>query len=331
MAAGTDVSNIQIIVYNADGTVRSVNTLGSVVGTLDGKDVYVIDTATSGTFNGLNKRGGVAIDDNGTLDSFISFDDGAPITATEGIANGTTSTQIGQAGGGSSLETDDDGATYFTQPNPNGGVIPCFTPGTYIATPLGERPVEDLIAGDLIITRDHGLQAIRWVGHKVITGARLFASPELQPIEIKEDAFGQGQPSRDMMVSPQHRMVINNDLAARHYGNQELLVPAKAMTPNSRIATATVKKTTYIHMLLDHHEIIFANGVATESFHPNKAVMNGLEQTVQDEIYQIFPDLRTGISAGYGPTALPALSVTEGQLLAEVIWDNALSNYNIAS
>jgi hypothetical protein len=331
VAAGTDVSGIRIVVYNADGTVRSVNTLGSVVSTLDGKDVYVIDTATSGTFNGLNKRGGVAIDDNGTLDSFISFDDGAPITATEGIANGTTSTQIGQAGGGRSLETDDDGATYFTQNNPNSGIIPCFTPGTYITTPLGERPVEDLIAGDLVITRDHGLQAIRWIGHKVISGARLFASPELRPIEIKKDAFGPAQPSRAMLVSPQHRMVINSDLAARYYGSQELLVPAKALTPNAYISKTDVKRTTYIHMLFDHHEIIFANGVATESFHPNKAVMNGLEQIVQDEICNIFPDLRTGISAGYGPTALPALSVTEGLLLAEAIWDNALSNYNIAS
>jgi hypothetical protein len=331
VTAGTDVSGIRIVVYNADGTVRSVNTLGSVVSTLDGKDVYIIDTATSGTFNGLNKRGGVAIDDNGTLDSFISFDDGAPITATEGIANGTTSTQIGQAGGGRSLETNDDGASYFVQNNPNSGIIPCFTPGTYIATPLGERPVEDLIAGDLVITRDHGLQAIRWIGHKNISGARLFARPELRPIEIKKDAFGRGYPSRDMMVSPQHRIVIDHDLAARHYGNQELLVPAKALTPNTRITKTSVRKTTYIHMLFDQHEIIFANGVATESFHPDRAIMNGLEHAAQDEIYQIFPSLRTDVSAGYGPTALPALSVTEGMLLAEAIWSDALSNYNIAS
>jgi hypothetical protein len=328
---GTDVSNIQVVIYNANGTIRSTNSLGSIVSTLDGKDVYVIDLATSATFTGLGKGNAVALVDNGVVDSFISFDDRPPVTATEGPANGLTSTQIGQAAGGESLETDDDGASYFTQTSPNSGTIPCFTPGTYISTPIGNRLVEDLAVGDLIITRDHGLQAIRWVGHKKISGARLFASPELRPIEIKKNAFGQGQPSKDMMVSPQHRMVINNNLGAKYYDSQELLVPAKALTPNTRIATASVIRTTYIHMLFDHHEIIFANGVATESFHPNRVIMNGLEHAVQDEIYQIFPNLRTSISTGYGPTAMPALSVSEGRLLAQAIWGAGNSRYGMVS
>jgi hypothetical protein len=197
---------------------------------------------------------------------------------------------------------------------------------------LGERLVEHLSAGDLIITRDNGLQAIRWIGQKDITGARLFANPEICPIKIRKDAFSTGLPNRDMMTSPQHRVVINHDLANKLYGSRELLVPVKALTSNNKIATANIKKTTYVHMLFDHHEIIYANGVETESFHPNKVIMNGLEGAVQDEIYQIFPELRAGtVASGYGPTALPALSVSEGQILAKVIWDDTLRNYNIAS
>ncbi len=326
----TDVSNIQVVVYNADGTIRSVNSLGSVVSTLDGKDVYVIDLGTSATFNGLGKGNAVALVDDGAVTSFVSFNDRPPVTATEGPASGLTSTQIGQAGANESLETNDGGASYFTQINPNSGIIPCFTPGTYIATPTGDRLVEELAAGDLVITRDHGLQAIRWVGRKDISGARLHSNPQIHPIEIKKDALGPEHPCRDMMVSPQHRIVIDDIQASKMYGSRQVLVPAKSLTPNSGITVANIKQTTYIHILFDHHEIIFANGIATESFHPNKMIVNGLERAIQEEIYQIFPNLRTSTTAGYGPTALPALSVTEGQLLAQTIWDNSQADYHLA-
>ncbi len=115
-----------VIIYNPDGTVRSTNTLGAVVNTIAGKDVYVIDTATSGTFDGLHKLGAVALVSNGAVLSFVSFDDGSPVTAIEGPADGLTSTQIGQAGAGESLETTDGGATYVTQTSPNSGTVPCF-------------------------------------------------------------------------------------------------------------------------------------------------------------------------------------------------------------
>ena len=332
VTTGTDVSNIQVVIYNANGTIRSTNPLGSIVSTLDGKDVYVIDTATSATFTGLGKSNAVALVDNGTVNSFISFDDRPPVTATTGPADGMTSTQIGQAGGGRSLETDDDGASYFTQSNPNSGTIPCFTPGIYIATPIGKRLVEDLAAGDLIITRDNGLQAIRWVGCKKISGARLFANPHIHPVQIDKDALGPERPSHDMMVSPQHRIVIDDDAAGKIYGSPEILVPAIALLANEKIAKADVKSTTYIHLLFDHHEIIFANGIETESFHPDKMIMNGLDRSVQDEIYTIYPELRSGtMASGYGPTALPALSVTEGRHLANIIWGHRDTKFDMVS
>jgi hypothetical protein len=332
VTAGTDVSNIQVIVYNASGTVRSTNSLGTLVSTLDGKDVYVIDKTTSATFTGLHKFGGVALVDNGTVDSFISFDDGSPITATAGPANGLTSTQIGSAGSGSSLETNVDGGSYTLQNSPNSGTIPCFTPGTYIATPQGDRLIESLNSGDLVITRDHGLQSIRWVGHKKITGARLYADPYIRPIRIERGAFGPEMPNRDMLVSPQHRMVINHNLAQKIFGAARVLIPAKALLDNDKIAIAQVKSTTYIHLMFDHHEIIFANGHETESFHPQKAILNDLDQQVQNEIYEIFPELHAPANAGgYGPTALPALSVSEGQYLAQAIWGGSQTSYQKAS
>jgi len=81
---GTNVSNITVTIYNSNGSIRSVNALETYVSTNAGRDVYIISTASSSTFNGLNKAGAVALSDNGTVVQFISFDDGAPVTATEG-------------------------------------------------------------------------------------------------------------------------------------------------------------------------------------------------------------------------------------------------------
>ena len=83
--AGTDVSSIFVTIYNVDGSVQSVNALGTLVGTQFGQDIYVIDIATSGTFDGLHKSSGVALEQDGTLVSFISFDNGSPITATAAL------------------------------------------------------------------------------------------------------------------------------------------------------------------------------------------------------------------------------------------------------
>jgi hypothetical protein len=183
--------------------------------------------------------------------------------------------------------------------------IPCFTPGTYIATPRGDRLVEELQAGDLVITKDRGLQTIRWIGHKQISGARLYASPEIQPIMIKKNAISPGCPSRDMMVSPQHRMVVDHAENTLMYNSSAVLVPAKNLVNGVTIFSTNVRSTTYIQMLFDQHEIVYANGAETESFYPGEYIMAAMDKAVQEEILTIFPELSNLTGAAYGPMALP--------------------------
>lgn len=234
--AGTDVSGMSITIYNADGTVRTTNALGAIVNTMGGKDVYVINVATSATFNGLHKFGGVALDDGTTVFEFISFtDNAATITATEGAASGMTSTEVGIAGSGSSLETDDSGATYFIQGAPNSGTIPaCFVNGTMILTPRGERAVEDLESGDLVMTKDNGPQKILWVGRRDVTPTE---HSDFQPILIKANTFSKGVPIRDLLVSPFHRLVIDGTDCEVLFDGPELLVPATYLQNNHSIVT----------------------------------------------------------------------------------------------
>lgn len=196
--AGTDVSSIFVTIYNPDGSVRSVNALGTSVGTQFGQDIYVIDTATSGTFNGLHKFGGVALEQDGTLVSFISFDNGSPITATAGIANTSTSTQIGLAGGGRSLESTDGGATYTTQATPTSGAIPCLCLGTMVETATGPIAVETLKSGMLIRTIDGQLLPLRLVIRRDVDAVELDANPKFRPVVIAATSLGNGVPNRDL-------------------------------------------------------------------------------------------------------------------------------------
>ncbi len=195
--------------------------------------------------------------------------------------------------------------------------IICFTPGTLIATPRGSIPVEDLQVDDLVITADNGLQAVRWVGKKRMTGARLMAYPKLRPIRIRKDAFGPGLPYRDMHVSPQHRMLIDADRALINHGEREVLAPAKGLINDYSVTVDyNIKQTEYIHILFDKHEIIFANGTKTESFHPGHMSMSAIDDAPREELFEIFPELETNTGT-YGPSARKILRVNEVMSLEE--------------
>jgi Hint domain-containing protein len=195
--------------------------------------------------------------------------------------------------------------------------IICFTPGTMITTPRGPVRVEDLMVDDLVITADNGLQAIRWIGRKRITGARLMAFPKLRPIRIRKDAFGPGMPSRDMHVSPQHRMLIDSNRTILDHGEHEVLAPAKGLINDYSITVDyKVKYTDYIHILFDRHEIIFANNTPTESFHPGHMALSAIDTLPREELLEIFPELEKDTGT-YGPSARKTLQVSETMALGE--------------
>ena len=94
--AGTDVSDIQVTVYRSNGTVRSTSDLSDVTPTtVNGRDVYTLVNGDASDFSGISTSQGVALTENGTVYQFISFDNTAgTVTATQGPANGSTSTDV---------------------------------------------------------------------------------------------------------------------------------------------------------------------------------------------------------------------------------------------
>ncbi len=316
VTTGTDVSNVTVVIYNPDGTIRSTNTLGAVVNTIAGKDVYVIDTATSGTFDGLHKLGAVALVSNGTVLSFVSFDDGSPVTATEGPASGLTSIQIGQAGAGESLETTDGGATYVTQPSPNGGTVPCFVTGTLILTATGERPVETLEAGDLVVTRDNGLQPLRWVGRKEIAAVSDMQD-NYYPVCIPAHSFGAGKPAQDLYVSPRHRIMVADYHCDLLFGTPEVLTAAKHLVGSNAFLSDRTSGFAYFHLLFDQHQIVYSSGLPTESFHPGHIGLEAFDAPVREELFALFPDLRIAPNA-YDKIARLEIRRFEAELLFQL-------------
>jgi CshA-type fibril repeat protein len=172
-------------------------------------------------------------------------------------------------------------------------VIPCFTPGTMIATPRGEMAVEDLRAGDKVVTRDNGLQEIRWVGQKALSWQDMARAPHLRPVLVKAGSLGNGLPERDMMVSPNHRLLVANDRTALYFDEHEVLVSAKHLVGSTGVHAVESMQTTYIHFMFDQHEVVLSNGAWTESFQPGDYTLNGMGNAQRNEIFELFPDLKS--------------------------------------
>ncbi|MEM9913008.1 MAG: Hint domain-containing protein [Pseudomonadota bacterium] len=195
-------------------------------------------------------------------------------------------------------------------------VIPCFTPGTRIATPQGERLVEDLQPGDRIITRDNGLQEICWVGRRDLSERDLQQARSLRPILVKEGALGRGLPERDMIVSPQHRVLMQNDRTALYFDDHEVLAAAWHLTDLEGIARLGATPVSYVHFMCERHEVVLSNGAWTESFQPGDTVMDAMGEAAREEIYAVFPELRDKAGRENYRAARLSLRHHEARLLA---------------
>lgn len=177
-------------------------------------------------------------------------------------------------------------------------VVVCFTAGTQILTDCGLVAVEDLSTGDLVLTRDNGMQPLRWVGQRRLSYLQLLARPHLQPVRIPVGAlFGLG-PDRTMLLSPQHRVLIESAWAEIYFGEPEVFVPAKHLIGIGEVACALpAEGVTYVHILFDRHEIVMSDGIWTESFQPAEQTLSSLDRLAKDEVLELFPELADGRKA----------------------------------
>jgi hypothetical protein len=186
----------------------------------------------------------------------------------------------------------------------------CFADDTLIATPDGPRPVDRIRAGDLVQTLDNGAQPVLWVGRTRISGVALRRFPHLRPIRMRGGALGGDIPTEDLRLSPGHRVVLRGLRAQALFNVPEVLVTARDLVDGRAIRQdLALHGVTYVHLLLEEHQVLLANGVACESFHPDMAAPDLLRPHM-DELRGLLP------MVGYGATARRCLNTGEAALLA---------------
>jgi len=173
--------------------------------------------------------------------------------------------------------------TSYTQNNQYSDYFACFSKGCLIETDQGQVAVESLRVGDMVKTQDHGMQPIRW-----IAGRTVAATGNMAPIVFSKGAIG----NTDILeVSPEHRMLVSDSRAEMLFGQEQVLIAAKHLLGGDRVYRRVGGDVTYYHFMFDQHEIVFSQGVPSESFLPGQAAMRGLDSQSRDEILALFPEL----------------------------------------
>jgi hypothetical protein len=202
-----------------------------------------------------------------------------------------------------------DAAVFTIAPGTGELAVICFAAGTLIWTPFGELAVERLCAGDTVITRS-GPRPIRWIGFVTMDAAKLAANPHLRPIRIRAGALGPDTPSADLVVSPQHRILVRSKIAQRMFGTNEVLVAAKQLLLLDGIDIAEdLDEVEYFHFLFDRHEVVTANGAEAESLFTGPEALKAVGPAAREEILALFPSL-----AEHDYAAVPARALASGRM-----------------
>ncbi|MBZ0130601.1 MAG: Hint domain-containing protein [Rhodobacteraceae bacterium] len=157
---------------------------------------------------------------------------------------------------------------------------------------------------------DDGPQPIRWIGSRDVLARGNFA-----PIKIKAGALDN---TRDLLVSPQHRMLLTGWRMELLFAERQVLATAKSLVNDESIRPLEGGTVEYFHMLFDRHQIVFAEGIPSESLHPGLQAMNSFNEETRDEIFALFPELRSNLSS-YGAASRHSLKHFEGMIAAKGI------------
>lgn len=186
----------------------------------------------------------------------------------------------------------------------------CFAAGTMIRTPDGEKPIEDLVPGSRVVTLDHGVQIVRWVGTSKVPAAGALA-----PISFAPGVAGN---TRALLVSPNHRILWRNSTFQLYFGSSQALVAAKFLVGVPGVTRKEGGSIVYVHIQFDHHEIIWANDILAESLCPlNRDDPTAAEAAGLHELSLIFPKSDMQDMRNTRLTARPVLKSRETLLLRD--------------
>ena len=267
----------------------------------------------------------VTVQDDGTLDPddysvTISSSGLVTITLLPGAVIPSTGVTMSLAVSASSGSGNGNNDSLIVSVQIEADAVPCFVAGTLIDTDVGARPVEQLEVGDQVLTHDGTLMPIRWIGSRSLNSVALKRCPNLKPVLIKRDAFGEGLPKKDLYVSPQHRIFVSGWRAELLFGESDVLVPAiHLVNDKSIIRDVSNKPVSYFHFATAEHQVVFANSLPAETLYPGDVALSAVSRSAAKELLTIFPDL-LGSTGQLAPSLYTScLRGREGQVLAHMI------------
>ena len=225
-----------------------------------------------------------------------------------------------QAGGGIvSMTAGGAGATggniYINPMNFTVAPIDCFVAGTMIQTANGNVAIEDIKAGDMVLTADHGMQAVQWIGSSNVT---LSKASKNCPITFAAGSILGN--TEDVQFSPNHRVLLKSAIATILFDQRAVLVPAKTLVNDKDVTIDFASKTVqYFHMMFENHEVVFcADGTASESLFVGAESIDGFGAESREEILAFFPELRISNESGMVP-ASQVLTSLESNVLSSMM------------
>jgi collagen type I/II/III/V/XI/XXIV/XXVII alpha len=199
----------------------------------------------------------VTLDDTTAANTLVQFQGyGATLDSLAGVQHDTT-----QSGGNVTIDIPGDGAitlpatTWSPAVADTSFTAPCFVAATRILACRGEVAVEDLRPGDRVPTLSGGQRIVRWIGRRTIDCDRHPRPHDVWPVRVAADAFGGARPARDLWLSPDHAVFVDN-----------VLIPIRHLINGATVVQEAVARIAYFHVELDRHDILFAEGLPAESF-----------------------------------------------------------------
>jgi len=193
--------------------------------------------------------------------------------------------------------------------------ITCFAKGMKIETADGLMDVQALSIGDQVLCGDGQYRPIRWTSARHINDAELAQHPEYRPVRIRKGALGDNKPNADLIVSPQHRILIDDWRAELMFGQPKVLVAAIHMIDdNTIIRDYSTSRVSYYHFMFEDHQTVWSNGLQSESFYPGATAIAGIDSAARHELLSLFPDLAAS-PEHFGQTRHPALKAHEALAL----------------
>lgn len=167
--------------------------------------------------------------------------------------------------------------------------------GANIRTPCGLRRIEIIRPGDLVVTRANGLQPVQMVWKRTLTREQIERHPDLAPIRLKPRAIGPMMPQRDLLVAPDHRLLIPGFRLAGLPADQCVLAEARELSGLSDdVHTDTsMESVSFFQLVFDCHQVFAANGLPVESFLPDATGVMQLDSTHHGALVDRFPELAT--------------------------------------